>query len=476
MVIPYYCEDYPEAPDDFETANDAASSLHPKTSPNDAASRLEPTPAEIFAWNPDGNGNAVIVELRDKTARSVVVPQTLEGRPVVEIGKRAFQNAEHLTQLVLPTSLKRIGASAFANCAALKEISFPASLEEISAAAFAHCLSLKKVFFNDAASAPNSIETHKFIVRDFPGRAGFHYSARRLLCRHKLNLPVKFELDAQHLLMIDNYAFYNCSSLMRVHLSNTVAEFGGAAFSSCASLERITVSPQNPHFKDLNGVLYTKDLETLVAYPAALASSNYAPYPKTKTIFSGAFTGCKHLRQIILPPNVTLIFNGVWDQERFPHFSGPPCFVDCPNLLAIQVASENTHYRDDDGVLLTRDGATLKRCPEGKTGKYVVPDGVEYISSHAFYNCSKLTEILLPSTLKRIGEDAFAGCSSLSQIVLPNGLEKVSQYAFAGCASLTQVVVPPSVKILDENAFANCPRLEPPELPDGVFYSHIIYD
>ncbi|MBQ9128975.1 MAG: leucine-rich repeat domain-containing protein, partial [Thermoguttaceae bacterium] len=201
----------------------------------------------------------------------------------------------------------------------------------------------------------------------------------------------------------------------------------------------------------------------------------YEAPSSVKTILAGAFSNCDALREVVISENVNNIQDRVINQS-IPYFNPSPPFIDCPNLAAIRVAPENTHYRDDDGVLLTRDSATLLRCPEGKTGKYVVPDGIEYISWNAFYNCSKLTEILFPSTLKRIGEDAFAGCSSLSQIILPNGLEEVLQYAFAGCASLTQVVVPPSVKILDENAFANCPRLEPPELPDGVSYSHIIYD
>ena len=44
MVIPFYCEDYPENPDDFEIVDDARSPFPPKKSPNDAATQLEPTP------------------------------------------------------------------------------------------------------------------------------------------------------------------------------------------------------------------------------------------------------------------------------------------------------------------------------------------------------------------------------------------------------------------------------------------------
>ena len=39
MVIPFYCEDYPENPDDFEIVDDAKSPLPPKKSPNDAATQ-----------------------------------------------------------------------------------------------------------------------------------------------------------------------------------------------------------------------------------------------------------------------------------------------------------------------------------------------------------------------------------------------------------------------------------------------------
>lgn len=45
-------------------------------------------------------------------------------------------------------------------------------------------------------------------------------------------------------------------------------------------------------------------------------------------------------------------------------------------------------------------------------------DGIEYINSDAFINCTKLEEMILPASLKEIGAYAFRGCGKLSSIVV----------------------------------------------------------
>ena len=49
------------------------------------------------------------------TARNVQIPAEAEGRPVTEIGPRAFNFGVHLTSVIIPDSVIHIGNSAFAN-------------------------------------------------------------------------------------------------------------------------------------------------------------------------------------------------------------------------------------------------------------------------------------------------------------------------------------------------------------------------
>lgn len=65
-----------------------------------------------------------------------------EGRVKIEDGEFAFR--EDITEVVLPSTLKRIGKSAFQECVNLESINFPEGLEEIGECAFCNCLSLSE--------------------------------------------------------------------------------------------------------------------------------------------------------------------------------------------------------------------------------------------------------------------------------------------------------------------------------------------
>jgi len=52
-------------------------------------------------------------------------------------------------------------------------------------------------------------------------------------------------------------------------------------------------------------------------------------------------------------------------------------------------------------------------------------DGIEYINSDAFINCTKLEEMILPASLKEIGAYAFRGCGKLSSIVVNERITEV---------------------------------------------------
>lgn len=76
---------------------------------------------DIFEWEPTSDGSAYIVKkligpLPDN--REIVVPQTHEGKPVVEIGDHAFA-WKYLTKLVIPEGVIKVGKGAFS--AAVKQ-------------------------------------------------------------------------------------------------------------------------------------------------------------------------------------------------------------------------------------------------------------------------------------------------------------------------------------------------------------------
>ena len=74
----------------------------------------------------------------------VVVPSTLGGLPVTNIGYRAFYNCRGLTRITLPNSLTTIGDRAFSGCTGLTSVTLPNSLTTIEHGAFDGCTGLTR--------------------------------------------------------------------------------------------------------------------------------------------------------------------------------------------------------------------------------------------------------------------------------------------------------------------------------------------
>ena len=116
-----------------------------------------------------------------------------------------------------------------------------------------------------------------------------------------------------------------------------------------------------------------------------------------------AFYRCTALESVTLPASLT----GPVGQNAFSL---------CSALTAIAADPENTAYGSADGVLFSKDGKTLIRCPEGKTGTYAIPAGVTDIGDWAFAGCSGLTEITIPAGVTDIDASAFGNRQGLTII------------------------------------------------------------
>lgn len=102
---------------------------------------------------------------------------------------------------------------------------------------------------------------------------------------------------------------------------------------------------------------------------------------------------------------------------------------------------------------------------------YGVP--VTTISDRAFYNCKKLTSIVIPSSVTKIENGAFYGCSKLRSIKIPDSVtefydSKSGWGLFRGCTSLETIEIPGSVKNIPYNSFSGCTNLKTIILGEGI--------
>ncbi|MCR5306058.1 MAG: leucine-rich repeat domain-containing protein [Oscillospiraceae bacterium] len=221
---------------------------------------------------------------------------------------------------------------------------------------------------------------------------------------------------------IDPDAFEGCESLRDISLPMELAHLPLTELRRCRSLEAIRVSPLHAEFSSQDGILYNKEKTELLDCP--IARSKAVRVPETvKKIVKSAFSGCEKLREINLPAHLetiedyafahckslhsmalpdSLSFIGphaltACRQLRALHLSSnitePPVLNGCKSLRAITVSAENPALSSRNGVLFNADGTELRRCPQGKTGKLVIPAETQAIAADALSGCGGLTEI-----------------------------------------------------------------------------------
>ena len=112
--------------------------------------------------------------------------------------------------------------------------------------------------------------------------------------------------------------------------------------------------------------------------------------------------------------------------------------------------------KDEYGVLYSADGKILLKCNPELT-KYEIPEGVDTISTRAFYG-SKIDNIKLPKSMRVIGEEAFEDCHSLEYITFNKGIKLIFDNAFKSCDKLQSVSLPGSLSRMC--SFEYCESLE----------------
>ena len=61
---------------------------------------------------------------------------------------------------------------------------------------------------------------------------------------------------------------------------------------------------------------------------------------------------------------------------------------------------------------------------------------VTAIGPRAFYECTRLTDVVIPSSITNIGNLAFDGCKRLTNITIPDSVTSIGSNAFSGCNNL----------------------------------------
>ena len=83
------------------------------------------------------------------------------------------------------------------------------------------------------------------------------------------------------------------------------------------------------------------------------------------------------------------------------------------------MASGNTAYCSENGILFNKDKTTLICYPAGKPETdYTIPSSVTIIEENAFSNCTAITTLTIPAGVTTIGSFAFYFCTALAEMTV----------------------------------------------------------
>lgn len=130
-----------------------------------------------------------------------------------------------------------------------------------------------------------------------------------------------------------------------------------------------------------------------------------------------------------------------------------------PGMEWLEVTEKNTYYKTVDGMLYTKDGKTLVRCPSERKGDVIIPEGTVSIGMDAFRQ-TKISSVTFPDSMCMLYEKAFGECRNLERVNFGKGITYIGTTAstsiFESCQSLKKLEFPEQITSIGSKAFYNC--------------------
>ncbi len=279
----------------------------------------------------------------------------------------------------------------------------------------------------------------------------------------------------EHLRYIREGMFSGCYNLKSIRIPASVTRIDDDAFYG-SSLSEIKVASGSKTFCSVDGVLFTKDMRTLLFYPPEKTAQSYTIPNGVKKIAAWAFEGCGYLTAVTIADSVESIgdyafaYCGNSSGIRFT-LPAQVSYVGIEALAsasAISVDSKNLYYASKNGILFSKDMTKLVQYPARSAARsYTIPDTVTEIGVAAFALAANLQTIAIPDCVVAIDTAAFSE-SGLVSVAIPQGVQELPAAAFNSCYELEQVILPDHLTAIGEYAFAYCESLTEVEIPFGI--------
>lgn len=379
---------------------------------------------------------------------------------------------KQVTEITVPTKFRYIPVTRISEGAirymSVTKITIPESITTIEEGAIKYLLDLKEIVVDESNENYTTVDgvlfskDKKVLILYPAAKEGASYVVPTGV--ETISEAAFYSSDFQRITFSDTvkkiskFAFEN-TVLFEVNISKSVTELEEAFVRT--PVFDFTVSENNPKYKSVDGVIYSKDGKILVQYPFANQRTEFTIPQGTEVIGNYAFYNA-YVKDITIPNSVKSIGDGAFQSTGFEQIDIPASVTSIGKqvfnfnikLTDINVEEGNTKYKSMNGTLYSKDQKTIIKLPEGKDyEEYAVPYGVKVIDDGAFYNCYKIRAMSLPDTLETIGDNAFYNCAWLTYLNLPNSVKTIGKYAFY-MAKITEINLPEGLKSIGEYAFA----------------------
>jgi hypothetical protein len=153
-------------------------------------------------------------------------------------------------------------------------------------------------------------------------------------------------------------------------------------------------------------------------------------------------------------PGNTIIITSVVMPDSVTNI-GRNAFYDCGRLTNV-VVSTNVTLLDNEVFGFT--GLT----------SFTFPSGLTSIGIGAFDNCLSLTNVVIPSGVQYIGDYAFNDSYSMTSVTIPDSVTNLGDWAFSGCINITNLTIGNGITSIAPDAFTWCVNLTTVSIPDSV--------
>lgn len=387
---------------------------------------------------------------------SVKIPTRL-----TTVGRIAFAGCTKLAKVTFEEdcALQTISEGMFHKCTALSSITIPKKISAIDNGAFVASGLQTVTFAADGAKVQLYAEASSYSTSTIPGSSTSAKYGVFGNCTKLETVEFNNRLSGT---AIPAYTFYSCGVLSALD-KVTINDVGQYAFRDCKKLGDGVID-----FSKL-----TTDTINTYAFYGCTSLTNITLSESVQTIDKYAFSKCTNLSKFVLPSSVQTIngyaFDGCTklifvenisdtdedvDALKNVMYLNSYAFQNCKALTSVDLSGFVGYDASHLGILYS---STFNGCTSLAT--VTLPSSLIEIGGSAFKGCTNLASLALPETLETIGSSAFESCTSLETITLSSALKKIGSSAFKNCQAITSLTLPESLETIDTSAFEGCANL-----------------